>query len=212
MKRIAHHTGRSRRACSDTHRKGTALLEFVMSIPLLAMVIAGTFFFGWVMRNQQRVRIASRHAAWSQVYESAETANSADVDDLFFDTRGEGTSVEGEGFAGSALEDYVTAVRTRDEDAGRVVEEMITEADPPAARREIVESNFQTNNELWRKLAKGAIRMEHHRGGRTWRRPEWSPLSKVTTETLLEECDAMADAPQDSKVESALRLLYKGGW
>ena len=212
MKRITNHPGRPRRACHDTHRKGTALLEFVMSIPLLATVIAGTFFFGWVMRNHQRVRIASRHAAWSQVYESAETANSGDVDDLFFDTRGEGTSVEGEGFAGSALEEYVTAVQTRDEDAGRVVEEMITEADPPAARREIVESNFETNNELWRKLAKGAIRMEHSRGGRTWRRPEWSPLSKVTTETLLEECDAMADAPSDSKVESALRLLYEGGW
>jgi hypothetical protein len=212
MKRIANHTGRSRRACYDTHRKGTALLEFVMSIPLLATVIAGTFFFGWVMRNQQRVRIASRHVAWSHVYETAETANSADVDDLFFDTRGEGTFIEGEGFAGSALEDYVRAVNNRHEDAGRVVEEMITEADPPEARREFVESNFETNNDLWRKLSQGAIRMEHHRGGRTWRRPEWSPLSKVTTETLLEECDAMADAPSDSKVESALRLLYEGGW
>jgi hypothetical protein len=134
------------------------------------------------------------------------------VDALFFDMRGEGTYVEGEGFAGSALEDYVRAVNNRDEDAGRVVEEMIAEADPPEARREIVESNFQTDNDLWRRLAQGAISMEHSRAGRTWRRPEWSPLSTVTTETLLEECDAMVDAPSDSRVESALRLLYEGGW
>ena len=212
MKRISHHSSRSGRACYDTHRKGTALLEFVMSLPLLAMVIVGTFFFGWAMRNHQRVRIASRHVTWSHVYESARTPNSADVNDLFFDMRGEGTYIEGEGFAGNALEDYVQAVRNRDEDAGRVVEEMINEADPPEARREMVESNFVTSNDLWQRLADGEIRMEHHRAGRTWRRPEWSPLSTVTTETLLEECDAMSDAPQDSKVESALRLLYEGGW
>ncbi len=39
-----------------------------MCIPLLALVIAGTFFFGQVMRNQQRLRVADRYVAWRLVH------------------------------------------------------------------------------------------------------------------------------------------------
>lgn len=48
-------------------RRGSALIEFVFCIPLLALIILGTFFFGHVMRNQQRLRVADRYHAWRLV-------------------------------------------------------------------------------------------------------------------------------------------------
>ncbi len=48
-------------------RRGTALIEFVMCIPLLALIIAGTYFFGMVMRNDQRLCVSDRYHAWRVV-------------------------------------------------------------------------------------------------------------------------------------------------
>ncbi|MCD4825254.1 MAG: pilus assembly protein [Phycisphaerae bacterium] len=50
------------------NRKGTALIEFVVCIPLLALIIAATFFFGMLMRNQQRLRVADRYVAWRNLH------------------------------------------------------------------------------------------------------------------------------------------------
>ena len=59
----------NRRQFEQNHRRrGTALLEFVMSLPILLLVIAGIFFFGQVMRNQQRMRVADRYVSWRHLH------------------------------------------------------------------------------------------------------------------------------------------------
>jgi hypothetical protein len=61
----------NRRQFEQNHRRrGTALLEFVMSLPILLLVIAGIFFFGQVMRNQQRLRVADRYVSWRHLHNS----------------------------------------------------------------------------------------------------------------------------------------------
>jgi len=57
------------RTC-DRKRRGAALLEFVMCIPLLALIIAATFFFGMVMRNEQQLCVTDRYHAWRTVHNS----------------------------------------------------------------------------------------------------------------------------------------------
>ena len=52
----------------NPRRRGTALLEFVMSLPILLLVIAGIFFFGQVMRNQQRLRVSDRYVSWRHLH------------------------------------------------------------------------------------------------------------------------------------------------
>ena len=66
--------------------RGTAMLEFIMCIPLMAILIAAIFFFGWVMRNQQRVRIATRYASWKHVYDTSPSTQQ--LNEKFFDDRG----------------------------------------------------------------------------------------------------------------------------
>ena len=48
-------------------RRGTAILEFAVSIPLLGVVLIATTFFGWSMTNQQHVRMSNRYVAWRAV-------------------------------------------------------------------------------------------------------------------------------------------------
>lgn len=43
------------------------MIEFVMIIALLGAILAGIFFFGWSMGNQQNIRIAARYQCWKQV-------------------------------------------------------------------------------------------------------------------------------------------------
>ena len=44
------------------------MVEFVLCVPLLAMLIAGMFFFGWALRNQQKTKLAARYTAWRDVH------------------------------------------------------------------------------------------------------------------------------------------------
>ncbi len=44
------------------------MVEFVFCIPLLALLISGMFFFGWALRNQQKVKVSDRYAAWRAVH------------------------------------------------------------------------------------------------------------------------------------------------
>ena len=60
------------------HRsRGTAMVEFVMCIPLLALLISGMFFFGWAMRNQQKVKVSDRYAVWRAVHNANAEADAS---------------------------------------------------------------------------------------------------------------------------------------
>ena len=59
-----------------------------MSIPLMVVVIAAIFFFGWVMRNAQRVRIADRYTSWKSVYDHYVVPSEQQINEKFFAGRG----------------------------------------------------------------------------------------------------------------------------
>ncbi len=50
-----------------SRRHGTAVIESIFCVPLIAIILGLTFFFGWAMRNQQRVIISDRYAVWRLV-------------------------------------------------------------------------------------------------------------------------------------------------
>lgn len=53
-----------RRFKRQSANRGTAMLEFTVVLPLLALLIAGIFFLGWVERSEQRLLTAARYGAW----------------------------------------------------------------------------------------------------------------------------------------------------
>lgn len=61
-------------------RGGSAMLEFSLIIPVLAIVTALTFFVGWAMVNLLNVSIADRYAAWRYVYDGNNSVQSPTAD------------------------------------------------------------------------------------------------------------------------------------
>jgi hypothetical protein len=104
-----------------TFRHGTAMLEFIMVIPLLAVVIAGTFFFGQLMRNQQRLRIADRYEAWQP---------EGDSNPLLFDGRGENVSIRTGTGPTETLEDLYAQASGESPEADRLAEWLLLTGSP----------------------------------------------------------------------------------
>jgi hypothetical protein len=71
---------------STIRNSGTALIEFVMSIPFLVVVISLTFFFGWSLKNQQEVKVSDRYLAWSDTAAGG-VQSPTDINVTFFETK-----------------------------------------------------------------------------------------------------------------------------
>ncbi len=190
-------------------RGGTALVEFVMSIPLLAFVIAVTFFFGWSMRNQQRVRIADRYAAWRGVY--GQSSSPEDLNEMFFGGEGVRTTHTVDDGPGETLEEFVEAAESQSAQAGDLAEELVEERYVPGGRGDEVGSEFTASMDLWRRLASGAIKSYHTREGRSWRRTDCS-LNYAILDLYLYDLDEKVNDITSTSVAEAMRSLYLQGW
>ena len=67
------------------------MIEFAMCIPLLALLITGMFFFGWAMRNQQKVKISDRYAVWRVVHNAKARTDASSYAYTLYNEPGEGT-------------------------------------------------------------------------------------------------------------------------
>ena len=146
------------------------------------------------------------------MYDDSGGVPTFELNETFFASQGTSTRRDGEGFRGQALSDYVDYVHNYHNEAGMVAEEMIQNRHPPHSRREVVESLFETSNDVWAKLARKPISSGHRRTGRTWRKEQWSPLRDVACDMLLEDCEEMCESAPDAQTETVLRRLYRGGW
>ena len=137
--------------------RGTAMLEFVMCIPLMAILIAAIFFFGWVMRNQQRVCIAARYTSWKYVYDT--TPSTQQLNDKFFDDRGHDIYIDldSDTATNQVRESFINEVTTSDADAGEYAQDLISR-NLPGGSYALLRSQFATNSPRWRKWAEsGAL-------------------------------------------------------
>ena len=67
-------------------RRGTAVTEFVLVLPFLAIILALTFFFGWAMMHKQQVLVADRYSAWQRV-ETGAWPSEDRLNQVIFDSR-----------------------------------------------------------------------------------------------------------------------------
>jgi hypothetical protein len=79
------------------NRRGVALLEFVFCLPFFLMIIGGTFMFGTMMRNEQRLRVTDRYVAWRYSHNSDATVDAND----------QGATQWGEPDEGSQRQDFI---------------------------------------------------------------------------------------------------------
>ena len=193
--------------------RGTAMLEFIMCIPLMVIVIAGIFFFGWVMRNQQRIQIADRYASWKSVHSSEPSTQH--INEKFFDDRGYDIymDLDSDTITKNVRDSFIDSVTNYDTGAGQYSNDLINR-NLPGGSYSLLRSQFDTNSPKWRKWAEsGAMERTHVRDGLPWVRGEtFMPYS--IRDIYLKQLDDFVTAfpSQGSSGGDMIQTLYMSGW
>lgn len=191
-------------------RRGTALLEFVMCIPLFALIIALTFFFGWAMVNQQRVKVSARYKVWRDLRSTSEVTGGA-LNRDFYERRAESVDLFSDSGVAETLDDLVTEAGVVSRPAGALAQEAVLDYFPHERRTQVA-AEFPTDVRAWRRF-KGPIEHRYGRAGVEWRRGEAScrmPLLHQYLDVLDSELRSVP-APADGLCRT-VRQLYGNGW
>ena len=201
-------TGRQVEGRWKHRRRGTALVEFAVVIPLMALIISLTFFVGWARTNQQHVWAATRYAAWQPL----RTGQSVQTDDLnvwFFSDRADDVTLRGDHGPDQTREELVAAAGDMSERAYLLAEATVLDQWPRSYRAR-VGAAFPTHLALWQRF-QGAIGGSCHREGIEWRRGQVSYL-EVVRDQFLYELDEAVSGISDPLLQNDLRRLYLQRW
>ncbi len=215
---------RIRPAC---RRRGLALVETAMAIPLLATILVGTMFLGWAMMNQQQVKASARYVSWRHANRGWPTTNvdPNTIDDpdhpglnrLFFRDRAVDINVSRSGGDNDEMEDLVTAAGSLSDYAGDFADRLLVNPYPdhgvfPRAQAARVGTEFGTDVAAFRKYT-GSIGGYHIRDGVEWRRNE-AGCRYVTRKQFLDNLDqVLTSVPAPgAEMGEMIRGTYVNGW
>ena len=150
-------------------RKGQAMIEFVLVVPLLALVLGLTFFFGWAMKNQQRVAVSNRYAVWRAVTARDWVAGGA-INNRILENKGDAVTVDSRGGPTTTVTRFVNSFVNVGPEAGALAGEIFS-ARCPGSHGADVQAHFPSDGGLYSRFG-GAITGNYVREGREWRRGE----------------------------------------
>jgi hypothetical protein len=212
MQRINSHNRRE-----DRVRPGTAMLETILVIPLLAVVIAGVFFFGMVMRNQQRLRTANRYIAWEGLQDDSM------LDEEFFGGRSapESISIHAGSGQSETLNDLVDAADDLSDGAGDLAERALLsgqEGQFPHGWARRVGAQFPQEVAALQRIQgelddsdKGSTSAMISREGQPWQRNQAS-FARSVLDLYLSDFDDTVEDRVGPQVGGAMQQLYLRGW
>jgi hypothetical protein len=187
------------------------MIEMVLVLPVVLLLLALTFFFGWAMDNQQRVITAARYASWKSVYQRHGVSGER-LDEAFFQGRQAAPGADYGGGPDQTRVDYVDEAYRASSEAGDLVDHLVNGLPRGSVAR--ARATFATGHGVWSRF-EGAIRRTHGRDGVEWRRGQaW--LAGTLREGCFRPLDDALDgveAPGDDLAEQVRRLYSAhGGW
>lgn len=223
-----------RRKNITNRRRGTATIEFICSVPLLAVIIALTFFFGHVRVNQQHVQVAARYSAWvgwhsdieefqidwdlmsdpggenrqmgSYLPENPEILNS-----IFMDNRSTETNLDMVWIYLGTPDDYIDLVSRDSQAAGELAENLIDNYFD-RSRQATVDAVFPSPVNLW-ELYEGDLHARSSREGLEWARGSAFCEYAVTEQFLTTIDSALLSVPSPgNRLALTVRRLYLWPW
>ncbi len=191
-------------------RRGAAMVEFCLAIPLLAAVIVVTWFFGWAMKNQQKVRTAARHAAWSH-QPAGEQSVGDYYNERFFNESARGIVIHGGSGPVGVLDDFANEVAIQTGAGYALAGELVDRFVPLGWRRQVA-ADFPSNVGLWERF-QGSILGFHLREGVSWRRNQLG-YSRLLRDQYVDDLDGVLETVGGAGqgLADMIRRLYRGGW
>lgn len=189
--------------------KGTALVEAVFAIPMLALILGLTWWVGWAMTNQQHVKAADRYTAWRSTYGGGVTTDSLNTD--FYQRKANVQDISYGNGQAETVRDYCDLASRFSQAAGG-----LADGGPrqrfPRGTQVTVSADFPTSVGLWNRY-QGAIHSEHFREGVEWRYGQAAINTTVLDQymTSMDACLSGVQQPGDGMAQM-VRTLYSNGW
>lgn len=207
-------TDRTRWWRGSRRRRGAALIEFVLIVPLIATILGLTFFFGWSMKNQQKVKVSSRYHTWRRLHcgsypKHPTQGRHLTLNEMHFANEGSGVGTSGGHGPIQSLEELVAATSTYGKQAQDLAGTLVMEH-CPRGRSGNVSAGFPTDVGIWERF-RGPIRHGHTRDGKEWRRGEFSYLEPIK-DLFLHDLDEEILAIAHPQLRENLRRLYLKRW
>ena len=201
---------RTRQVRRATRRGGTAIVEFAVCIPLLALVVVVTFFFGWAMVNQQHVWTADRYAAWRQVRTGSVPSDDS-LNQDFFAGRARNVLTARDDGTSRPEQDFVDDVAGDSGPAGDLARGLVLDRFPKGLGVHD-QAEFPTDVAVWERYT-GAIQSRSSRIGVEWRWRQ-ARCETVVADQLLPTLDGtLQTLPNPATGMGAfLRSLYRNNW
>lgn len=194
-------------------RAGTAMVEFVMTIPLIALIIGLTFLFGWSLTNKQHLSVSDRYLAWRQV-RAGGAPGAQGINEAFFDGRAGHVDIRFSPGPDEAVHEWIDAADENNRAAGQLAHIFMTEHCPlPFSRRVTVSADFPPPVAAWEKF-EGDLYSRHLREGLEWRRAHHAACEEPLREQFLGPLDAALGGirrPGDG-LAATFRALYRVRW
>jgi len=205
-------TARSARRRPWGHAPGTAMVEFTLVVPILAVIISLVFFFGWALMRKHQVIVADRYAAWRRI-ETGRWPEADELNELFFAGKAVDVALGGAATNPRTASELADAASDLNRRSGALAAELLLDRFP-AGRRARVSARFRAHQALWQR--EDLIRYIHSRHGRegiTWRRDEVRPWRVLRDQFYLELDEALrrVPAPGDGMAQM-IRGLYLAHW
>jgi hypothetical protein len=193
-------------------RRGTALIEFVLAIPFLAVIISLTFFFGWSLANQQAIKVSDRYLAWSDIANNTRVApggvqSATDINATFMQAKGMNVQTS-YGSSSASTDTLNDLVSDAGQVAGPVAQYMVDNS--PQACSVTVGAEFP--NQAWKQFT-GQITGDFAREGVEWRHTQASCEPAIINQYLasMDRFFVNMPAPANS-MAGTFRTLYNGSW
>jgi hypothetical protein len=186
------------------------MTEFVLVLPLLAGIIALTFFFGWAMMHKEQVVMASRYSAWHRV-DSGIWPTEEKINEVCFNDRANKVVLGTGPGVGDTARDLVAQTAGFGGNTELLADATVVQRFPGGHDAHVA-ANFDNTRAIWNKLG-GDIHSQHAREGITWRRDEvgcWGVLRDI----FYPDMDAQLEriAPPANGMAQMVRGLYLTHW
>ena len=199
-------------------RRGAAIVELAVCIPLIAVIIAMVFFLGFAMTNHQRVRLSARYTVWRDLYGWYEISDPPGrvlnrdeaLNMIFFNYKADPVSIDGpHAMQPQTISDLVAAAGQMGAWPEEFADRTVAQSFPHGSCVK-VSAKFPTTVKAWEDFT-GAISSRHCRDGVEWRRSQVSYLQAIRDQ-FLADLDAAVMAVDDAGLRNSIQALYLEHW
>ena len=195
----------------NSRRRGTAMIEFVLILPLLAVILGLTFFFGWALMHKHQVLVADRYSVWQKV-ETGTWPGTDDVNTRVFNRQAQGVNLASADGVTQTVDDLVGEASDKGGPRTQTLADTLLRENWPGGSSVEVVANFRSSWALWEKFG-GQMHHSHAREGITWRRADVAPWNTLRDE-FYNDLDMQLQRvnPPGQNFAQMIRGLYLSTW